>query len=62
MRRDDVPLYEITESGLRQHAAAGFAALGLYERLTCSGCSARASVWSVRALTASLTERASPWR
>jgi hypothetical protein len=27
-----VPLYEITESGLRQHAAAGFATLGLYER------------------------------
>jgi hypothetical protein len=32
LRRDDVPLYEITESGLRQHAAAGFATLGLYER------------------------------
>ncbi len=27
-----MPLYEITSSGLREHAAAGFAALGLYER------------------------------
>ena len=27
-----MPLYEITVSGLRQHATAGFATLGLYER------------------------------